>query len=40
MVLELYKGRGKDKKWKERDWTWPRGEKGERRERERRMARE
>jgi hypothetical protein len=32
MVLELYcrKARGKRKGRKERDWLWPRGEKGER----------
>jgi hypothetical protein len=40
LVLELYcrKAGGKERKWKERDRPWPRGEKGEReREREERL---
>ena len=40
MVLELYYRKAGRKKVKERDWPWPRGKKGERRERERRKARE
>jgi hypothetical protein len=39
MVLELYyrKAGGKREGRKERDWPWPRGKKGERKEREERL---
>ena len=42
MVLELYyrKTGGEREGRKDRDWPWPRGKKGERRERETRKARE
>jgi hypothetical protein len=41
MVLELYyrKAGGQREGRKERDWSWPRGKKGEGRERERRKDR-
>jgi hypothetical protein len=41
MVLELYDrkagGKKEGRKERERDWPWPRGKKGERREREERL---